>query len=72
MLLYQNHLTDFDETVRFLARMVDSSDEWDDAADLAAYLEMKLGGVLPENVAEWRELAKDWEEDLRRQLVSDF
>jgi hypothetical protein len=72
LLLYENHLVDDDETIRFLIRMVDSSEEWDDVTDLATYFETKLGGMLPKRVSDWRELAKEWEEDLRRQLVSDF
>jgi O-antigen ligase len=72
LLLHQNHLKDDDSGERFLVMMAQKSEEWDDAAELAAYFDEKIGGEMPESVGEWRDMAKDWSEDLRRLLVSDF
>jgi O-antigen ligase len=72
LLLVRNHLEEGDKTGVFLQGMVEQSEEWPDVAVLASYFEEKLGAELPKTVGEWRDIATDWAEDLRRTLVSDF
>ncbi len=72
LLLNENHLQDDDRVYRLFERMVERSDEWDEVAVLAAYFDEKINDGIPESVSEWRTLATEWAEKLRRQLVSDF
>lgn len=72
LLLHQNHLRDDDPSDRFLEKMIEKSDEWEDVEALAAYFDEKIVGSIPESVTEWRNLATGWVEELRRLLVSDF
>jgi hypothetical protein len=61
-----------DETIEsFFGRLSEMNDEWPDAESVAVYFEERLPR-LPASIAEWRELADEWAEKLRRLVVSDF
>ena len=72
LLLNQNHLQDADPAGQFFIRLVEHSEDWDQVPDLIDYLDQKLQGNIPTTIGDWRMLAEEWEEELRRMLVSDF
>jgi O-antigen ligase len=72
LLLNQDELDDSDPVGLLLFRLVAASEDWTDVEELIGYLQYKLNGSIPDTIAQWRVLAEQWAEELRRMLVSDF
>jgi O-antigen ligase len=71
VLITRNEVKDTDTIDTFFDRLSELNDEWPNAESVAAYFEERLSYV-PPSVVEWRGLAEEWSEQLRRLLVSDF
>lgn len=72
VLVESNHLDDHANPVKLMDLIAARGDDFEDGDQLRMYLEDKLEDDFPETVAEWRALAQEWSEELRRLLVSDF
>jgi len=64
-------VSDDDMIETFFEQLSEMNDEWPDAESVAVYFEERLPR-LPPSIVEWRELADEWAEKLRRLVVSDF
>jgi O-antigen ligase len=71
LLITREELRDSDTVETLFERLSEMNDDWPDVASVADYFDDRLSYV-PPTVVEWRELAEEWSEKLRRLLVSDF
>lgn len=61
-----------DDTIQtFFEKLSELNGDWLDAGAAAAFFQERLSYVSPD-IVEWRELADEWSEQLRRLVVSDF
>ncbi len=72
LLLHSDNIRDDDDPTLLMEAIVARSEDFDNVDDLIAYFEYKVGDDLPEQIDDWREIAEEWAEKLRRLLVSDF